>query len=63
MMKTFLGIDLKTGGYVILGIHLVENILIFLITAVRSKMKYDHSADEYIVFPMNVKIGNEFNEL
>ena len=61
-MKSFLGIDLKTGGYVILTIYLIENILIFLITAIRSNMKHEHSNDEYIVLPTDIRIGKYFYE-
>lgn len=61
-MKSFLGIDLKTGGYVILTIYLIENILIFLITAIRSNMTHDHSTDEYIILPTNIKIGKYYYE-
>ena len=59
-MKSFLGIDLKTGGYVILTIYLIENILIFLITAIRSNMQHEHSNDEYIVLPTDIRIGKYF---
>jgi hypothetical protein len=61
-MKSFLGVDLKTGGYVILTIYLIENLLIFIITAIRSNMKHDPSKDEYIVLPTDIKIGKYFYE-
>lgn len=59
MLKTFLGIDLKKGGLVILWIHLVENFLLFLIIGFRSHFIPKNSNHEFIVITNGYRIGKD----
>jgi hypothetical protein len=59
-MKTFLGIDLKIAGQIILCIHIVENILLYLIVMFRAQLTPANASQEFIVFsdkPDGYKIG------
>lgn len=60
-MKKFLGIDLKTGGQIILLIHLVENILLCFIVKFRAHLtaneKSSHEFISYSNKPDGYKIG------
>ncbi|KAG5678715.1 hypothetical protein PVAND_008363 [Polypedilum vanderplanki] len=58
MVKSFIGIDLKTGGQIILSIYLIENIIIYTIIAIRlNNSKVNDRHNEFILVPVvNTKI-------
>lgn len=57
MLKTFLGVDLKIGGQIILWLHLVENLLLFLVIALRTHVIPTNATREFIVILRDYKIG------
>jgi hypothetical protein len=60
MVKSFLGIALKTGGQIILSIYLIENIIIYTIVAIRSNSRVGDYNHEFFDVPIvNRKIGKE----
>lgn len=67
MLKTFLGIDLKTGAKIILFIHLVENFVIFLVISIastlKSKQHNQNDNNDFIEIPLvNVKYGERYRD-
>jgi hypothetical protein len=62
MVKSFLGVDLKTGGKIILAICLIENLIIYTIVAMRSNLKVNDYYNEFMEVPVvNAKIGRDNN--
>lgn len=57
LLKTFLGIDLKTGGQVILWTHFMENCIIFLVISMKPHVIGERKLNDMIEFPNNTKIG------